>query len=43
MERMCRIGSVTPDFWMKTAVGAPISTQPMLDASKKALDYMNKK
>ncbi len=37
MERMCRIGSVTPDFWMKTAVGSPISTEPMLKAAQDAL------
>ncbi len=37
MERMCRIGSVSPDLWMKTAVGAPISTEPLLNAAREAL------
>ncbi len=37
MERMCRIGSVSPDLWMRTAVGAPISTQPLLDAARAAI------
>ncbi|MBE0643729.1 MAG: hypothetical protein IH600_06580 [Bacteroidetes bacterium] len=37
MERMCAIGSVAPDLWMRTAVGASISTQPMLDAAHAAL------
>lgn len=37
MQRMCAIGSVSPDLWMKTAVGAPISTKPMLEAADKAL------
>ncbi len=37
MERMCTIGNVSPDLWMRTAVGAPISSQPLLDAAEKAL------
>ena len=37
MERMCKIGSVTPDLWMKEAVGAPISTAPLLHAAEEAL------
>ncbi len=37
MERMCGIGNVSPDLWMRTAVGAPISTQPLLDAAREAL------
>ncbi len=37
MERMCLIGSVAPDLWMRQAVGAPISTGPMLEAARKAL------
>ncbi|MGV8124553.1 MAG: hypothetical protein AB2L14_32800 [Candidatus Xenobiia bacterium LiM19] len=36
MERMCRIGKVTPDIWMKKAVGAPISTDALLKASEEA-------
>jgi len=37
MERMCKLGSVTPDLWMKEAVGGPISTAPLLDAAERAL------
>jgi len=37
MERMCRIGSVTPSEWMRQAVGGPISTGPLLKAAEKAL------
>lgn len=37
MERMCTIGSVTPDYWMQQAVGKPISVEPMLTAAGKAL------
>ena len=37
MERMCKLGSVTPDLWMKEAVGGPISTAPLLNAAERAL------
>jgi hypothetical protein len=36
-ERVTRIGSVTPDAWMRQAVGAPLSAQPLLDAAQRAL------
>jgi len=42
MERMCTLGSITPDAWMHAAVGAPISTQPMLQAAAKALEVVGK-
>jgi hypothetical protein len=41
MERMCRLGAITPDAWMKAAVGAPISARPLLDAAKTALDRID--
>jgi hypothetical protein len=37
MERMCKIGGLSPDLWMRTAVGAPISTKPLLEAAEKGL------
>ncbi len=37
MERMCAIGSVTPEYWMREAVGEPISTEPMIAAAERAL------
>ncbi|MEW6368317.1 MAG: hypothetical protein AB1714_27110 [Acidobacteriota bacterium] len=37
MERMCKLGSITPDAWMQAAVGAPISAEPMLRAAAEAL------
>lgn len=43
MERMCRIGKLTPERWMRTAVGAAISAQPLLDAARTALDAMERK
>jgi hypothetical protein len=36
-ERVCRIGQVTPDLWMRQAVGGPISAQPLLDAAGRAI------
>ena len=37
MERMCRLGSITPDAWMEQAVGGPISAQPLLSATEQAV------
>ncbi len=36
-ERVCRIGAILPDAWMKAATGKPVTAQPMLDATKRAL------
>jgi hypothetical protein len=36
MERMCVLGSITPDAWMQAAVGAPISAEPLVNAARKA-------
>ncbi|MFH1652913.1 MAG: hypothetical protein ABIE74_02555 [Pseudomonadota bacterium] len=38
MERMCRIGSVAPDVWMKEAVGSEVSVKPLIEAAKRALE-----
>jgi hypothetical protein len=37
MERMCRLGSITPRDWMRQAVGAEISPEPMIRAAAQAL------
>jgi len=37
MKRMCAQGSITPDAWMRGATGSPISTEPLLVATKKAV------
>ncbi|MDQ7823780.1 MAG: hypothetical protein RDV48_13360 [Candidatus Eremiobacteraeota bacterium] len=37
MERMCRLGRVTPDYWMKCAVGGPVSPEPLLSDARAAL------
>jgi len=38
MERMCAIGNLTPDMWMRKAIGQSISAQPMVHATQKAID-----
>jgi hypothetical protein len=40
MERMCRQGRLTPDLWMKGATGSAISTAPLREATRRALDAM---
>jgi len=37
MERMCKLGSITPDAWMREAVGAPISADPLIAAGREAV------
>lgn len=37
-ERMARIGRVTPDLWMRQAVGAPISSEALLRAARAELE-----
>jgi len=39
-ERICQLGNLTPDAWMRQAVGAPVSAQPLLDATERALEAM---
>ncbi|HVR74151.1 MAG TPA: hypothetical protein VMT52_07465 [Planctomycetota bacterium] len=36
-ERMTRFGSVAPDLWMENATGSPVSVEPLLRATEKAL------
>ena len=38
MIRMCSIGKLTPDLWMKEATGEIVSTEPMLRAVRRAID-----
>ncbi|MBF0544634.1 MAG: hypothetical protein HQM08_09380 [Candidatus Riflebacteria bacterium] len=40
MEKMCVLGCVTPKLWMEKAMGVELSTKPMLDAVKLALDHV---
>jgi oligoendopeptidase F len=39
-ERICRLGSITPDAWMRQAVGAPLSSEPLLKAAATALQAL---
>ena len=34
---MCRLGAILPDLWMQQATGKPVSAQPLLDATARAL------
>jgi hypothetical protein len=35
-ERICQLGALTPDAWMRKAVGAPLSAEPLLQAAAAA-------
>jgi hypothetical protein len=35
-ERICQLGSLTPDAWMRKAVGRPLSAEPLLEAAAEA-------
>ncbi|MBM4319347.1 MAG: hypothetical protein FJ125_05135 [Deltaproteobacteria bacterium] len=37
MERMCRLGRLAPDVWMRQAVGSPVDSAPLLAAAEEAL------
>lgn len=41
MVRICTIGKLTPDLWMKEATGESLSSEPMLRAVRKAIDNYN--
>jgi hypothetical protein len=36
-KRITSIGSVTPDAWMRKAVGAPLSIEPLARAADEAI------
>ncbi|RME21742.1 MAG: hypothetical protein D6806_14145 [Deltaproteobacteria bacterium] len=42
MERMCRQGRLTPDLWMKRAVGSPVSADPMIRGAERAVKSLLK-
>ncbi|MFN0207733.1 MAG: hypothetical protein ACKVS6_15605 [Planctomycetota bacterium] len=41
-ERVSKLGSITPDAWMRKATGAPLAAKPLLDATEKALRHFKK-
>jgi hypothetical protein len=36
-ERICQLGRLTPDAWLRQAVGAPLSATPLLEATAEAV------
>ena len=40
LVRIYTIGRVTPEEWMRRALGSPISTRPVLEAVDKALEKL---
>jgi hypothetical protein len=42
IDRMYTQGSIIPQLWMKNAVGSPISIEPLLSATDRALEELNK-
>ena len=40
IERIYPVGRLTPQHWMRHAVGSEVSTQPLLDAASEALQTM---
>ena len=39
-RRICSIGRLTPDLWTRTAVGSPISVEPMIKDVEAALEAL---
>ncbi|MDR0926877.1 MAG: hypothetical protein LBO69_03820 [Ignavibacteria bacterium] len=42
MTRICTQGRLIPDVWMQGAVGSPVSAQPILNATERAVQTLNK-
>jgi hypothetical protein len=40
VERMSKIGNITPDLWMEEATGAPVGAAAMLAATERALEEL---
>jgi hypothetical protein len=40
MERMCRQGCLTPEAWMRGAVGDSVSAAPLLKAASAAIEKL---
>jgi len=41
-ERICKLGQLTPDAWMRQAVGGPLSARPLLTAAETAVTEVEK-
>ncbi len=42
VDRIFKLGRLTPDYWMKQAVGQTINLEPIFAATQKALDVVSK-
>ncbi len=42
-ERICQLGALTPDAWMRKAVGASLSAEPLLQAAAAAYEGVSSK
>jgi len=42
VERMVKAGSITPNLWMKNAVGKPVGSEELLNSTKLALEKLKK-
>lgn len=42
LKTACKEGNTLPDLWMEKAVGSPVSLDPLVSASNKAIEYFNK-
>ena len=40
IQRIYEQGKVIPQFWMKGAVGSPLSIEPMLNSADKAIEVL---
>ena len=40
VERIARQGCLTPDAWMRGAVGQPVSTEPLLSEARRVMDSL---
>ena len=40
MERMCRLGRLSPQVWMQQAVGEKVSAKPLIEAANRAAKSM---
>jgi hypothetical protein len=41
IQRIYPVGRLTPQHWMRHAVGSPVSTEPLLQAASKAIEEIN--
>jgi hypothetical protein len=43
MERMCKLGRLSPQIWMQNAVNSKISADPLISAAEKAVQNLSEK